>query len=194
MNNTDLLPLNEPKLLKAKDVIYRSVIPDRAANIDLNPLTCAKEFLPYLAKIYKVMYWDDLWSLSIKRTFVANARTVHRHIGTRWALEEVLRLVELSTVEFPAVIREGGTLLADGAFPADGQYLAGGGAGPYGFVVYINRAITRDMSQKVKKLIRTYTPVRTRLMALVYSRALVADGKYVADGAYVAGTIRIEGA
>lgn len=187
-----LLPSNESLELKQKDIAYRDSLAEYTGYIDLDPMTCDARLLPYLAQVYQVLYWDELWSEVVKRKFIANAPMVHRHIGTKWALETILELTDLSDGDAKAEIKEGMNIpFADGKYIADGLYFAGGGTWA-NYVVYVYKSITIQAAVKARKLIEVYTPVHTKLVALVYGKALTADGSFIADGTYTAGIIGVE--
>lgn len=58
-----------------------------------NPATVRTDFLPVLAKAFRVDFWDEQLSESEKRNLLAQTIQLHRHKGTRWAVERVLEIL-----------------------------------------------------------------------------------------------------
>jgi len=55
-----------------------------------DPWNCASSLLPWLAWAVSVDEWDSSWPEAIKRQVIADSLALHRHDGTRWALERAL--------------------------------------------------------------------------------------------------------
>jgi len=151
MSKVTLLPPTETDTLKSLDVAYRSMIPAHTKSIDLNPMTCDAKLLPYLAQCVQVLYWDDLWSESEKRRFVRDAREVHRHIGTPYALAKMFESLGIR-----ATLKEWY------------EY----GAEPYHFSVDLSleqKEIYPELVANLRKYITVYKNVRTVLDKLTLS-------------------------
>jgi len=156
MSKITLLPPTETDTLKALDVAYRSMIPAHTEAIDLNPMTCDAKLLPYLAQCVQVLYWDDAWSESEKRRFVRDAREVHRHIGTPYALAKMFESLGIR-----ATLKEWY------------EY----GAEPYHFSIDLSlgqKEITPALVLNLQKYINVYKNVRTIMdkMTLAYQTTL----------------------
>jgi phage tail P2-like protein len=54
---------------------------------------CPAELLPHLAWALSLDVWDDAWSEGVKRQAIADAPAVHRTKGTRYAVDNVLKLL-----------------------------------------------------------------------------------------------------
>jgi phage tail P2-like protein len=62
-----------------------------------NPRTCAESFLPFLAWALSVDFWDETWTIDIKRQVVAAAWESHAYKGTVHGLEVALATLDLDT-------------------------------------------------------------------------------------------------
>lgn len=80
--------------------VYADALADLSRLYD--PMSVRADFLPVLARAFRVDFWDDNLSEAEKRGLVMNALRLHRHKGTRWAVETVLKLlgVEGDVVEW----------------------------------------------------------------------------------------------
>ena len=159
-----LLPLNESKELKALDVAYRSAIPNHVVAINFDPMTCDVKLLPYLAQCWQVLYWDEQWNETEKRRFVRDARDVHKHIGTHYALKKMFEALDIGArvVEW---------------------YEFGGE--PYTFNIDLSleaREITPEIGNRLRKYVEVYKNVRTQLndISLAY---LTKTAVYLGCGA-----------
>ncbi len=56
-----------------------------------NPDRCPEAVLPWLAWALSVDEWDPSWSVTQKRQVIKNSPIVHRHKGTRGALDVALK-------------------------------------------------------------------------------------------------------
>ena len=146
-----LLPQTETLELQAKDIAYRSAIPSHATSFELDPMTCDARLLPYLAQCWQVLYWDESWSEAEKGRFVRDAREVHRHIGTPYALTKMFEALDI-----------GATVV---------EWYEYGGE-PYHFNIDFalrNKEITYEMTEKLRKYVDVYKNVRTVLNELTLS-------------------------
>lgn len=57
--------------------------------------TCPENLLPWLAWTVHVDAWDDAWPVSIKRGMIAASIDIHRHKGTRYAVDKMLDVLGL---------------------------------------------------------------------------------------------------
>jgi len=145
MSDLTILPINESSYLKNKEMAYRLAVPDRSVAVDLNPLTCEEKLLPYLAQCWQVLYWDELWTVEQKRKFVADAREVHRHIGTPYALTKMFEALDIDA----ALIEW---------YEYQGE--------PYHFKLDLSleaKAITPDILERLIRYVKVYKNVRTVL-------------------------------
>jgi len=145
MSNLTLLPPNESKFLKDKEVAFRKVIPDHALQIDFDPMTCNDKLLPYLAQVWQVLYWDESWTAVQKRKMVRDAREIHKHIGTAFAIEKMFEALDMNSrlVEW---------------YEYDGE--------PYHFFVEVvleDKPLTPELLKKIHNYIGVYKNVRTQL-------------------------------
>lgn len=93
-----LLPPNRSALEEAADQILAA----RIEGIDVpirniwNPDLCPAALLPWLAWALSVDEWDSSWSETQQRQVVKNSIIIHRHKGTRGALEAALESLGFS--------------------------------------------------------------------------------------------------
>jgi len=86
-----LLPLNSKKVEFALDALSEKKLNIDFTNIDVNPMTCPKKLLPFLAYQWRVNI-DELTEEE-QRKFIANALEIHRYKGTVYAVEKALQSV-----------------------------------------------------------------------------------------------------
>jgi len=97
-----LLPLAEKNNLKTFDIATRKSIPNNAYLLELDPMTCNEKILPYLAQVWQVPFWDNKLEVAEKRQLIVEAKDLHKHIGTKWAITKAIRIagVEGEVVEW----------------------------------------------------------------------------------------------
>ncbi|ARQ95337.1 tail fibers protein [Bradyrhizobium phage BDU-MI-1] len=64
-----------------------------------NPWTCPENLLPYLAWALSVDLWDPKWSITKRRSVIANAVAHHRLKGTLAGIETYLGLVDTTVIK-----------------------------------------------------------------------------------------------
>lgn len=95
--STTLLPPNATPLQRALEQVEAARLDAiGAANAGLwNPWTCPLAVLPWVAALhFSVDVWVDAWPEAKKRAVAAASLEIHRHKGTRWALEQALALLD----------------------------------------------------------------------------------------------------
>ncbi len=194
MSSTSLLPLNESDTAKVIDVAYESKLNQFYEHLSVlkdfaNPDLCPEEFLVYLAYSYNVDFWEDDLPVSVKRALIKQSILLHRYKGTVWAVEEVLKLLNLASDEEPAVITEGLCIKYDGAHKYDGIYTYGDKTKwPY-YVIELKQPVSIQSAQLAQRAVAVYAPKRCRLHAITYSKLNTYDGSIKYDGTYTYGVI-----
>lgn len=87
LNNT-LLPLNAKPIEKAVDMLNAQRLDFDLTPVDINPLTCPSQLLPYLAAMWRVVI--DQLSEQEQRNLISNALEIHRYKGTVYAVQKGL--------------------------------------------------------------------------------------------------------
>lgn len=87
----NLLPKNANQVELALDALSAQKLALDITDIDLNPMTCPKKLLPFLAYQWRVNI-DELTEEE-QRKFIANALEIHRYKGTVHAVEKALQAV-----------------------------------------------------------------------------------------------------
>jgi phage tail P2-like protein len=90
-----LLPWSEAIEHKNFDISTRKNIKDTAYLLDVDPRTCDVMLLPYLAQVWQVPFWDANLSFEEKRELILNSQELHKHIGTKWAVEKALKIIDV---------------------------------------------------------------------------------------------------
>jgi len=185
MSSLTILPNNETKRLKDKDVAYRTALLDNSDKIDLNPLSCVSAVLKPLAVAYNMPYWDSDWNEEVKRKLVAEARELHKHAGTPWVLLRILEIMGLSfqNPEQQAIIIEYGNrdnyryqIKRDGTKKYNGTHKHNGNALIYDFAfghwsefgVVIKVQAGRAYLRYAIALLLKFKPTHTKLIGIWY--------------------------
>lgn len=98
---SDLATLLPPNSGKAEETLEQ--LSGRLTNVTApvralwNPETCPDHLLPYLAWAFSVDVWDASWPAARKRRVIRRAINVHRHKGTRAAVEAALTSIDADT-------------------------------------------------------------------------------------------------
>lgn len=143
---------------------FSELVADRWDNWDLSPFMvylvdiCAPEALPYLADQFDVdglqgfAMTDDLQQ---KRDIIKQSISLHKYIGTPWAIREACR-----TVGFPVIILEEGVTAVPGGASSAEDWAR--------FRVLVDpdnsRPISSELSQKVRTFIEFYKNERSHLV------------------------------
>lgn len=84
-----LLPPNASKQLKAIEEAITPTLP--VPNKTLwDPWSCPVDLLPWLASAMQVEDWDSSWPEDTKRRSIAYSFPIHKHKGTRYAVDTAL--------------------------------------------------------------------------------------------------------
>jgi phage tail P2-like protein len=147
-----------------------------------NPATCPAALLPWLAWALSVDEWDGTWPEERQRAVIAASVAVHRRKGTRGAVVAALAAAGHGTATL--IERFGydfynGVHLHNGAIdhaPADhwAEYR-----------VTLTRPITNAQADRVRSILASVAPLRSRLKLLDYTAvANLYDGSIRHDGTY----------
>lgn len=143
---------------------FSELVADRWDNWDLSPFMaylvdiCAPEALPYLADQFDV---DGLQGFAMaddleqKRDIIKRSISLHKYIGTPWAIREACR-----TVGFPVIVLEEGVTAVRGGEATAEDWAR--------FRVLVDpdnsRPINSELSQKVRTFIEFYKNERSHLV------------------------------
>jgi phage tail P2-like protein len=84
-----LLPPNATKQLKAIEEAITPHLPIPNKTL-WDPWLCPVELLPWLASAMQVEDWDSSWPEETKRRAIAYSFVIHKHKGTRYAVDTAL--------------------------------------------------------------------------------------------------------
>lgn len=97
--SNSLLPPSAGSIERALELVWQRRL--NAIERDLsdlwNPDTCRADLLPYLAWALSVDEWQDEWPESVRRDVILRSIAVHRHKGTRGALNVALTALGYET-------------------------------------------------------------------------------------------------
>ncbi|MDL1992989.1 phage tail protein I [Vibrio parahaemolyticus] len=93
-----LLPPNASKQLKAIEEAITPNLPIPNKTL-WNPWTCPVDLLPWLASAMQVEDWDSSWSEETKRRSIAYSFLIHKHKGTRYAVDTALTSFGFDSVQ-----------------------------------------------------------------------------------------------
>lgn len=153
--------------------------------VDLVPA----EFLALLAEKWSVTGYDG-WLLAesdeAKRKLIKRAVELHRYKGTPWAMREIIRQLGFGEVD---IIEGLFDKRHDGSFTRDGTYYHGDRSKWAYYRVILQKAITNDQADLLRKTLRVFAPARCVLASLDYRTvSLRHNGKALRNGQYNRGT------
>lgn len=153
--------------------------------VDLVPA----EFLALLAEKWSVTGYDG-WLLAesedAKRKLIKNAVELHRYKGTPWAMREIIRQLGFGEVD---IIEGLFDKRHDGSFTRDGTYFYGDRSKWAHYRVILQKAITNDQADLLRKTLRVFAPARCVLASLDYRTVTLRhNGKALRNGQYNRGT------
>lgn len=160
----------------------------------LNPITCDKKFLPFLAYENAVDFWSDELSEQEKRNLILFSKVLKRKKGTIWAINEVLELVGFTDRAngLYADIKEGLKLTSrDGTYKYDGIFTHFCDEDWVKYVIYVPKAVSIQKAQIARRLIEEYAPARSTLVAVVYQQLPNRDGTYFYNNEITHGRIGV---
>ncbi|XPV77932.1 MAG: phage tail protein I [Desulfovibrio sp.] len=168
----NLLPPNATKLEAAlADGISRlSSIPVPIRDT-WNPDTCPKDLLPWLAWALSVDHWDSSWSEEQQRQAVKESVWIHRHKGTRGAVNRAV-----SALGYKIQIKEW--------FEQEPQ----GAPGTFSVDIEVDdRGVTPVLLSSITSTVMTAKNVRSHLSGL--NMALASRGSMKIGGAVTSGSV-----
>lgn len=143
------------------------------------------EFLELLAEKWSVTGYDG-WLLAesedAKRKLIKRAVELHRYKGTPWAIREIIRQLGFGEVEILEGLFD---KRRDGSFLRDGTYFHGDRSKWAHYRVILQKAITNDQANLLRKTLRVFAPARCVLASLDYrSVTFRHNGKIIRNGQY----------
>lgn len=141
--------------------------------------------LPILAEQFSLLdeaAWQLAESEGVRRVLIKGAIELHRYKGTPWAIREVIRLLGFGEV----TLQEGlNNQIRDGSIARDGNHVHGDPTAWPVYRVFLQRAITNDQAELLRRLLYSVAPARCRLVSLDYqSVAIRHNGAARRDGQY----------
>lgn len=152
-----------------------------------NPKLCRADFLPWLAWEWSVDEWDGEWPVETQRNAIWASPTVHRFKGTPHAIKEALVAVGYGSATLiegmAAIIFDGGTLFDGTEDYGDPDHWAE-------YRVYLERPITIDQADQVKRILRNTAAGRSRLKGLYFTQAANRYNATISfDGGFTHGVV-----
>lgn len=144
-----------------------------------------EEQLDLLAEKWSLTGYDG-WALAesveAKRKLIQRSVELHRHKGTPWAMQEIIRQLGFGEAE----ILEGLTgKRHDGSFVRNGVYYRGEQSKWAHYRVILKQPITNDQAALLRQTLKVFAPARCVLESLDYSAvALRHNGKATRNGQY----------
>ncbi|WGV98823.1 phage tail protein I [Vibrio sp. YMD68] len=161
MSRQSLLPPHASRLLHALDKAMAAIedVPISDVKSLWDPWNCPIDWLPWLAWAMRAREWDDEWSESQKRQYVASLPWINRIKGTRAALESALLAVDrpVQIIEWWEEEPKGPPF----TFRAD--------------VNVTDDTLDQDTKQQIYRLINNTKNLRSHIVALSY--AVLSRGK-----------------
>lgn len=150
-----------------------------------NSDTCPSELLPWLGEAFNLMGyngWDLAESDDARRELIKGAIQMHRHKGAVSSLRSVIRRLGLGEVE---IIENIGVLNYDGMRTYNGYMVHGADEMLAVYRVILNRAITNDMAETLKKILEEFAPARCHLASMEYQDVPIRYNDVASyDGSY----------
>ena len=185
-----ILPPNASRTERAFDLAYaarlaavRSVVPTL-----WNADTCPASLLPWLAWALSVDDWDADWPEQIKRTACRDAIDIHEHKGTPAAIKRALAVRghgDAILIERSSSIRHDGRVTE-----RRGLYRRGGDDLWATYSVVLQRAVTIDQAESIKRMLLNVRRNCCHLVELNYTRAAMRhNGAAQRNGSYTRGTV-----
>lgn len=150
-----ILPPHASALLKAMDMAMQSIsdLPVKKVQTLWNPYRCPADWLPWLAWALRASDWNDDWTETQKRQYVASLPYTNRIKGTRAAIETAL-----AAVDCPIQLVEWWERTPKGE--------------PYTFTAEVsvtNQPIDHELKKQIYSIIDNTKNLRSHLLALRFS-------------------------
>lgn len=187
MVSEPLLPSNQTPLEAALAKVLRPSVDDEIVRTLWDADRCPAAWLPWLAWALAVDGWELAESEDAKRALIRGSMALHRKKGTPWAVREVIRRLGFGEV---TIIEGRSNRRRDGLITRNGDQLHGKASAWAEYIVKLNRPVTRDQADKLRRAIERYAPARSKLAALDYVAVPIRhNGVARRDGQYSRGSI-----
>ena len=151
----------------------------------MNPDTCPKHLLPWLAWALSVDFWDAGWSEAVKRASIRESVGIHRVKGT---LRSVQRALTAAGYPGANVVERSGHELHNATHSYDGSIIHSSPDHWAEYRVYLTHPITIEQAAQVRAILRLVAPARCRLKGLFFPQALNSyNSRITYDGAFTHG-------
>lgn len=182
---SNLLPAHYSEHEKRLDAISQNVRDRIAADIWnaplLDPQRCDARFLQALGRFYGIEYWWDGMSEAEQREFIMRMPLIKKRRGTLWAVRQAINVIDVNAqvVEGNFSILRNGYTLRNGT--ANHGYVSHWAE----FVVLTSRSMNNTQALRMKNLIESVAPARSRLVRIDYRNvANKHDGTTFRNGNY----------
>ena len=151
----------------------------------MNPDTCPKHLLPWLAWSLSVDFWDGGWSEDTKRASIREAVGIHRVKGT---LQSVRRALKAAGYGDATVVERYGHETHNATYSYDGAILYSQPDHWAEYRVYLASPITIEQAAQVRAILKLVAPARSHLKGLFFTQALNIYNNHIThDGAFTYG-------
>lgn len=147
-----------------------------------DPDTCPADKLAFLAWAFGVDEWDPAWSDEAKRATIRDAVLVQSRKGSVWSIRRVLQNAGYGDAE---IIEGVYGRLYDAAISHNGLEPYGDTSQWATYRVILDRTITNQQADQVRRLLDFTAPARCELVALdyiavanIYNAAITYDGTF----------------
>lgn len=148
--------------------------------------TCPADKLAFLAWAFGVDEWDPNWSDDAKRATIRQAVLVQSRKGSVWSIRRVLENAGYGAAEIIEGIYD---RRYDAAISHNGLAQYGETSQWATYRVNLERTITNQQAQQVRRLLEVTAPARCELVALDYvAVANIYNGAITYDGTFNHGT------
>jgi phage tail P2-like protein len=180
---TTLLPANASRAERALATAVARISDVPMPHGDVwNPTTCPAALLPWLAWALSVDDWDEDWPEAVKRDVIRRSAEVHRLKGTRAGVRLALDAAGYGDAE---IVEKYNANTHDGTHLRDGSITYAATDHWSEYRVILARIVTNAQAARVRSILGNVAPVRSRLKALDFTRALaVHDGSIRRDGTF----------
>lgn len=146
------------------------------------PESCSAALLPWLAWAYSVDTWEEDWPEKVKRDVIAASIQVHRHKGSVGSVRAALAAAGYGEAEIVEGLHR---RTYNGETTYNGHAVHGDPGHWATYRVVLERPISNEQADQVRRVLATVAPARSHLLSLEYTAvANTYDGASRYDGAY----------
>lgn len=147
-----------------------------------NADTCPADLLPWLAWAFGCDEWDTGWSEEAKRNTIRESIAVQRKKGSVWSIKRAIALAGYGDSE---LVEGNSANFYDGTETYNGYILHGDSAQWAKYRFILERPISNEQADQVRRILDYTAPARCELIELVFVEAAnLYNGLITYDGTY----------